>query len=1036
MAADALKDLAVEAVQTGMGFESAMSSVGAISGAVGDELDQLTDKAKEMGATTKFTAAESAEAFQYMAMAGWKTEDMLGGIDGILKLAAASGESLATTSDIVTDAMTAFGLSADQAGHFADVLAAASSNANTNVGMMGETFKYAAPIAGSLGYSIEDTAEAIGLMANSGIKASQAGTSLRTIMSQLANNFDVQGEAIGKVTVNVQNADGSMRSFSDIIADTREAFNGLSESEKVNQARTLVGKNAMSGFLALINAAPADIDKLSSAIDNCDNSASDMADTMINNLSGDITIFQSAVDGMKIEIAEELNPVLRDVVKFATDKLPVVKDKAVALFKGVAEFGKKAVDFMPKAFAFAEKILPVLGGIGAAFLTIKAAAAIETGITAIVTFARVVKDAGGAVKVLNAIVAANPYIVVGAAVAALTAALIVLHQKQKEHSYDLSKYGEKYDELADSISTTGSNISKLHDSFNDNADSIIIETNRTKDLWTELDKLTDASGRVKDKDKERAQYILNELNEALGTEYSMTGNQIDNYKELENEIDKVIEKKQAESLLDSYLAMNSDMTKLYYESRQQYEELEPKMAEAQRLRDSGAETLSRITGMSVDEIENISADEWNTTYTPAAWGTTNGLTEEGVERYRAAREDYLKGKGTYVENSEAYNRILSNYRQSLEYMDKLNAAHTAFAEERYDEVAGILYETRDANKDMLADTESSLEERTAAFEASLDRLKTNMKLTTKGMNQQAVDDLAETFGVAVQNALLTGKDLNTVITQDFKDQLEEMMNAGFDITGFFEFLADSGYSAGEIFGDHYTEIVQSQIDAGYDTTALEKWGHDSGLSIAEIYGDDWTKAAQAKIDRGFNIDELLRWAYDSGLGTSDEYMRMWEQNAQAQLDNMGAHMNMEPFMEWWRQLGDEAGLNFHSAYTRWIYETNDLVVRSIQSPGDLEVAGYADSIQHYAAGGFIGMGNKAVVAEAGPELLEVMNGGIKVTPLSRTARNISAGSEQGTTIINKYITVNAKVSSDYDVSRLAERLALEEKFVDTGKGLK
>ena len=182
-------------VKTSADFESSMSKVAAISGATGDDLEKLTAKAREMGAKTKFSASEAASALEFMGMAGWKPQQMLEGLDGIMNLAAASGEELATTSDIVTDALTAFGLEAEDSSHFADVLAAASSNANTNVGMMGETFKYVAPVAGALGYSVEDTATAIGVLANNGIKSSQAGTVLRkTINSLVAPSKKATGQ--------------------------------------------------------------------------------------------------------------------------------------------------------------------------------------------------------------------------------------------------------------------------------------------------------------------------------------------------------------------------------------------------------------------------------------------------------------------------------------------------------------------------------------------------------------------------------------------------------------------------------------------------------------------------------------------------------------------------------------------------------------------------------------------------------------------------------------------------------------------------
>lgn len=338
--------LGTAAVKTGADFDAAMSKVAAVSGATGDDLQALRDKAREMGSQTKFSASEAAEAMNYMAMAGWKTEDMLSGIEGVMNLAAASGEDLATTSDIVTDALTAFGLTAADSAHFADVLAAASSNANTNVSMMGETFKYAAPVAGSLGFSVEDTAEAIGLMANAGIKSTQAGTSLRSIMTALAGDVKFCGESIGEVEIQTTNADGSMRELSDILADCRVAFAGLSESEQASAAQALVGKNAMSGFLALMNAAPADIEKLSGAISDCDGTSLSMAETMQDNLAGQLTILKSQLEELAISFSDILMPAIRSIVSHIqglVDKLnqldPQTKETIVKIALVTAALG-------------------------------------------------------------------------------------------------------------------------------------------------------------------------------------------------------------------------------------------------------------------------------------------------------------------------------------------------------------------------------------------------------------------------------------------------------------------------------------------------------------------------------------------------------------------------------------------------------------------------------------------------------------------------------------------------------------------------
>lgn len=306
--------LGAAAVKTTADFDASMSKVQAVSGATGKEFDALREKAREMGAKTKFSASEAADAMNYMAMAGWKTEDMLSGIEGIMSLAAASGEDLATTSDIVTDALTAFGMTAKDSGHFADILAAASSNANTNVSMMGETFKYAAPVAGALGFTAEDTAQAIGLMANAGIKSSQAGTALRSTMTKLSKDFTISGKNIGDVTIKTKNADGSMRELNDILADSREAFAGLTEAEKAQAAQSLVGKNAMSGFLALMNASPKDIEKLEGAILGCDGAAENMAEVMQDNLSGQITILKSQIQELAISFGDALMPMIRRIV--------------------------------------------------------------------------------------------------------------------------------------------------------------------------------------------------------------------------------------------------------------------------------------------------------------------------------------------------------------------------------------------------------------------------------------------------------------------------------------------------------------------------------------------------------------------------------------------------------------------------------------------------------------------------------------------------------------------------------------------------
>lgn len=314
-----------DTIETYKDFEAAMSQVQAISGATGSEVTKLTNKAKEMGATTKFTAEESAEAFNYMAMAGWKTEDMLSGIEGILSLAAASGEDLATTSDIVTDALTAFNMKASDAGRFSDVLAAAASNANTTVSGMGETFKYAGSMAGALGYSIEDVALMTGLMANTGIKATMAGTALNSIFTRLSTNTNGAADAMSDLGIEFFTSEGNARDLSDVMGELRSATANMTAEQKSQLANTIAGTQAQKGLLAILNASEEDYNKLADAINNADGAAANMSETMLDNLQGSITLLQSAVDGVKISFGERLSPYVRSLADWLTAQMPAVE---------------------------------------------------------------------------------------------------------------------------------------------------------------------------------------------------------------------------------------------------------------------------------------------------------------------------------------------------------------------------------------------------------------------------------------------------------------------------------------------------------------------------------------------------------------------------------------------------------------------------------------------------------------------------------------------------------------------------------------
>lgn len=434
--------LGVAAVKTTADFDSEMSKVSAISGATGTDLDKLRGKAREMGAKTKFSASEAAQGMQYMAMAGWKTQDMMDGLEGIMNLAAASGEDLASTSDIVTDALTAFGLSAKDSSHFSDILAAASSNANTNVSMMGETFKYAAPVLGSLGYTAEDAALAIGLMASAGIKSSQAGTALRGAITNLAKPTDTVAAAMDKYGISLTDSSGKMLSLRELMEQLRQKLGGLSEAEQAQAAAALFGKEAMSGMLAIINGSDKDFEKLAGAIDNCDGSSEKMANTMNDNLQGQITILMSQLQELAISFGEILMPKIRDIVTHIQNFV----DKLNAMDEGQKET-------ILRVGMFVAALAPMLMGLGKVITfsanVSRALGTLSAGLVKAGGFSGVFTKALGLIT--------SPAAIVVGAIAAITAVIIHLWNTNEDFRNTITAIWQK---IKDAFTTFAAGISE------------------------------------------------------------------------------------------------------------------------------------------------------------------------------------------------------------------------------------------------------------------------------------------------------------------------------------------------------------------------------------------------------------------------------------------------------------------------------------------------------------------------------------------------------------------------------------------------
>lgn len=458
----AIGAIGTSAVKVTADFDYAMDKVSAISGATSKDLESLRDKAKEMGATTKYSARESAEAFNYMAMAGMQTKDMLETIDDVMALASSTGTDLAITSDIVTDAMTGFKVKAEDVGHFVDVLAKTSSSANTNVEIMGETFKYVAPTASAMGFSIEDTAVAIGLLANSGIKGSQAGTTLRQTFSRLVNPTKEAKEALDALGIEVVNSDGTIKSLSEIITVLSSKFSNLEDVEKTQYASMIAGQEAMSGFLAIANAAPSDIEKLTTAIANADGSAKAMSRTMEDNLKGKFTTLKSQLEGLSISIGEKIMPSIESLVE------------------GVSKFINFIVEHK-------DATVTTLSAIGAGLIALNVTTMIQK---MIATF-KVLQIAlqGTTIKqlALNVAMNTNPIGLIIAGVTALGVALFGLIKHFSKASEEMQKYNKETEGLIDNIEKINNNIEENTKAYEDNLKNIKAQTSANKMLAKEIE---------------------------------------------------------------------------------------------------------------------------------------------------------------------------------------------------------------------------------------------------------------------------------------------------------------------------------------------------------------------------------------------------------------------------------------------------------------------------------------------------------------------------------------------------------------------
>ena len=805
-------------------FEAQMSKVKAISGATQGEMEQLTAKAKEMGGTTKFTAKEAGEALEYMSMAGWKTADMLSGIGGIMHLAAASGEDLGKTSDIVTDALTAFGMKAKDAGHFADVLAAASSNANTNVGMMGETFKYVGAMAGTLGYSAEDVGLSIGLMANAGIKASQAGTELNAIYTRLSVNTSHARDEIEGLGISFYDSNGKARAWGTILDEMRIKTANMTDAEKTAFANRVAGQRAQAGLLAMLNATSADYDKLTKSINNADGAAQRMADTMQDNLQGQLTVLKSGLEGTAITIYESMQKPLTEGVKTAVSTLndPRIQDgvKKVGQQFGniLGEGAKLAAKYAPDFIKGFQKITAYLSSssfksgvkAGGELLMNTGKVAVEIGKVGFPILAKgtemlaksgkvlvpvlaagyagfkafqivksvttLVQGAGAAFQALNVVMMANPWgLAIGGAVL-LTTAIIGLNAT-------LGKSGDKYKELDDQINETSDSMREMAKARKETYDSQYQEIYQVEKLRDRLNELVDKNGKLVGK-KEELQAVTSKLNEyGFKVELNKTGDLIKNYKDLNKQITDYIASKQYEakmSALDSeYKKYSVDKTKYHdrtKKAKQAYDEQADEFGKYGYVQEHNVDPskLYDKQGNQTDyyweKYNEIRAGR-NGSRNVTDFGKQAALIQERVKAWNAAAKAEEKALKLINAVEEAYllgnegkyaeaNRVLQNY------FDDKNAAFKRA--ESYE---------KSQRKQAIDDLGSQLKEEVEMHKAYLDTGSKEMIAASIGYIKQAAEELKK-VGVEIPDSIVQGLEAGTLSVDEAMKQIELILKNG------------------------------------------------------------------------------------------------------------------------------------------------------------------------------------------------------------------------------------------------------------------
>lgn len=945
--AEGLKEIAEaykECVELSMGFQSTMSTVEALSGASAEEMAALTAQAKELGATTRYTATEAGEAMSYMGMAGWSAEQMLAGMPGVLSLAAASGEDLGRVSDIVTDSMTAFGLTAADTSRYADILAATATNANTNVSMMGETFKMVAPLAGSLGYDVEDVAIATGILANSGVKASEAGTSLRGILTRLAKPTKESSDAMDALGISLTDDSGRMYTFMEIMEQVRDSFSGLTEEQKAFYAAELAGQRGMTGLLTIVNASEEDFANLSDKISNCTGAAEKMAQIKLDNLQGQMTLLESATDALKTTIGEAYQNEFQGLAKMATE-----------IMTGVNEFLSKHPIVLKSLIAITAEAGAFLAVYTAYQAYKKISIALEP-----VLIALKQKEAA-ATAAANAQLLLNPYVAVAAAVVALTVGLIALVEAQDKEAKELRGLTSESRENYARLQELNAEYETAKETYGENSEEAQLLRWQVERLSAEYE----AGKQSVEEYREETQQLVEDLSGTIAA-YQNSITEIDR-----QEISSLALVHRLEELagqVNRTAAEEDEMKAIIAELNEQFPELNLSL---EKLSENQPDFIATVENMvkaeaaarrnqaavetMVDAYGKIDVAEKELT-------DANADLDAATERAQKAQDVYMGMYGS-VEGLGAILAILTpEYKEWKAALEEESAA-----QERVDELTASLTEAQAAYQGSRSELEAYYEAQQAA-DAAEQAFNDTVATTVSQM-----DALTEAYTAAYDAALesVSGQyslwdeagEVETTSIEKINSALESQAQHWADYQANLDTL---NAKTGEVEG--LSEVIASFADGSDESVAAI-----AGMASAS------TEDLQTMVDNYRKVQESQGEVSDSLANLTTEFQTKMDE-LQANLEEDVAKMDMSA----------EAAANGKATIDAFANEAEKSYQRvynayaAIRQAAMSALNGSGSSNGGYAEGTESATRGVHLVGEEGPELV-YFEGGEKVIPASETA---------------------------------------------------